>query len=135
MSTIMLQMLSNVTITKGDDLLGILMSTPAIISQPLKTGEKNLTLQNGNYQLSHEAEEQAESLHPFLNDIESIAYGVEAWFEENTGDLRRVIESTLDIARDLGIPQDEIERWAASRLSRDALKVSTVKSLLIKRLQ
>jgi len=66
----------------------------------------------------------------FFDDMDSIAYGVEAWFEENTGYSRRVTETTVVIARELGIPGDEIERWAAFRLIRDTEKVRAIESLL-----
>jgi len=70
------------------------------------------------------------SRHTFLNNMNAIAYGVEAWFEENTGYSRRVTETTVDIARALGVPEDEIERWAASRLICDTEKFNIIKSLL-----
>ncbi len=66
----------------------------------------------------------------FFNDMDSIAYGVEAWMEENTGYSRRVTETTVGIARKLGVPEAETGRWAASRLISDAKKGRVIKSLL-----
>jgi len=65
--------------------------------------------------------------------MEAIAFDVEAWFEEETSYSRRVAETTVDIARAFGIPEDEIERWAASRLARlirDTEKLGEIKSRL-----
>ena len=82
-------------------------------------------------------EEAKKTRRTFLDNMDAIAYGVEAWFEENTGYSRRVTETTVDVARALGIPEGEIKRWAASRLARlihDTEKLNVIKSLL-KRLQ
>jgi len=72
--------------------------------------------------------------HTFLDKMDAIAYGVEARYELITGHSRRVTEETVAIARELGVSEDEIERWAASRLICDTAKVRVIKSLL-KRLQ
>jgi hypothetical protein len=66
----------------------------------------------------------------FLDAMDSIACGVEAWFEENTDYSRRVTETAVDIARKLGIPEGEIERWSARRLIRCTEKGGAIKSLL-----
>ena len=71
-----------------------------------------------------------ETLHTFLDDMDAIAYGVQAWFEENTGYSRRVTETTIDIARALEIPEDEIKRWAARRSTFNAQRVRPIKSIL-----
>jgi len=75
-------------------------------------------------------EEAKKTRRTFLDNMDAIAYGVEAWFEENTGYSSRVHETTVDIARALGIPEAEIERWASSRLTRGTEKLNGVKSLL-----
>ncbi len=69
----------------------------------------------------------------FVSDMNAIAYGVETWFEENTGYSRSVIESTLGVARKLGVPENEIERWAASRLICDMERAKGIKSLIERR--
>ena len=70
----------------------------------------------------------------FLDIMDSVAYGVETWFEEKTDYSRKVVEATLDIARKLGLPEAEIDRWAACRLTRYMEKDRVIKSL-IKRAQ
>ena len=125
------------------------MSTLRTKNQPVKTlnpekvdisidrspGKRDLSPENGNCQLSTKekaGEEAKKTRRTFLENIDAIACGVEAWFEENTGHSRRVNETTVDIARALGIPEVEIKRWASSRLSRDTEKFNGVKSLLEK---
>ena len=66
----------------------------------------------------------------FIDDIDAIAYGVETWFEENTGYSESVAEATVEIARKLGVPEDEIRRWAARRSTFNAERVKLIKSLL-----
>lgn len=99
-----------------------------------KTPEKrNLTAENGDCQPSIEDKVELQTKKPrrtFLNDIDSIAYGVEAWFEENTDYSIRVTEITVDIARKLGVPEGQIERWVARRLNRYREKGRVIKSLL-----
>ncbi len=74
--------------------------------------------------------EDKESLEDSFHELDAIARGVEAWFEEATGYSRRVAETTADIARALGLPENEVERWVASRLDHGTRKVRTLKSLL-----
>ena len=67
--------------------------------------------------------------------MEAIAYGVQARFEENTGYSKRVTDATINVARALGVPEVEIEKWAASRLTqlaRDTERLREIKSLLDK---
>jgi len=93
----------------------------------------HLALENGDCQPSIEdtVEKQTKKTRrTFFDDMDSIAYGVEAWFEENTGYSRRVTETTVVIAQKLGVPENEIERWAAFRLIRDTEKVRAIESLL-----
>jgi hypothetical protein len=70
-----------------------------------------------------------------IDKMEAIAYGVQARFEENTGYSRRVTDATITVARALGVPETEIERWAAhrlTRLARDTERLREIKSLLEK---
>jgi hypothetical protein len=62
--------------------------------------------------------------------MDSIACGVEAWLEESISYSRRVTEMTVDIARRLGVPEGEIERWATRRLTCSTEKGRAIKSLL-----
>ena len=71
--------------------------------------------------------------HTFLDKMDAIACGVQARFEENRGFSRRVTETTINVAQALGIPEDEIHKWAAYRLTRlihDTEKLNVIKSRL-----
>lgn len=102
-----------------------------------KTSQKrNLTTENGVcLSIEGKVKQQTNKTRcNFLDIMDSIAYGVEAWFEEKTDYSRKVVEATLDIARKLGLPEAEIDRWAACRLTRYMEKDRVIKSL-IKRAQ
>lgn len=79
--------------------------------------------------VDHETRKQPPA---FLGNMDAIACGVEAWFEDNTGYSRKITESTVDIARALSVPEGEIKRWESSRSSRNSEKSGAVKSLLVK---
>ena len=108
------------------------------VNEDKSPGKRDLALKDGDCQLSTKEKVDEEAKKPrrtFLDNMDAIAFGVEAWFEENTAYSRRVHETTVDIARAFGIPEDEIEKWAASRLARlirDTEKLNVIKSLLIK---
>ncbi len=73
--------------------------------------------------------------HTSFDKMEAIAYGVQAQFEESTGYSKRVTDATINVARALGVPEIEIERWAAhrsTRLARDSERLREIKSLLEK---
>jgi hypothetical protein len=68
-----------------------------------------------------------------LNLMDAIAHGVQARFEESTGYSKRVTDATINVAKALGVPESEIERWAAHRLNRishEAERLREIKSLL-----
>ena len=50
--------------------------------------------------------------------MEAIACGVQARFEESTGYSTKVTDTTINVARSLGVSDDEIKRWASNRFSR-----------------
>ena len=103
------------------------------MSVGIAEGKRNLVPTKGDFQPSVEDKANDGSKKPqpsFFDDIDAIACGVEAWFEENTGYSRRVTEMTVDIARALGVPGVEIKRWVACRLIRDMEKGRVIKSLL-----
>ena len=81
-------------------------------------------------------EEKSGSIqHMTLEKMEAIAYGVQARFEENTGYSRRVTDATINVARALGVPEPEIEKWAAhslTKLARDTERLREIRSLLEK---
>jgi len=95
--------------------------------------KRNLGEQKGDSQLSTKEKADGEARKTrdaVLGDMDAIGCGVEAWFEENIGYSRVVLETTMHIARALGVPEGEIERWASSRTIRDGQKTHVVKSLL-----
>ena len=106
------------------------------ISEDKSLGKRDLAPENGDCQLSTKEkvdEETKKTGRTFLDNMDAIACDVEARFEEKTGHSRRVFEVTVDIARELGIPEDEIERWVAFRLDRlirDTEKLREIKSRL-----
>lgn len=123
------------------------MSTFPIKGQPLKTvdlqradisvdespGERNLAPENGDSlsSIDDKVEGQTEKTqHTFLDKMDAIACGVEAWFEENTSYSSRVVETTVDIARALRVPGSDIKRWASSRLIHDTEKPKLIESRL-----
>jgi len=74
--------------------------------------------------------ETKEGLHTFIDKMDAIAYGVEARYELITGHSEKITKETVAIARQLGIPEDEIEKWAALRLMRDMEKVNVIKHFI-----
>ena len=99
-------------------------------------GKRDLAPKNGDCQLSTKEkvdEEAKKTRRTFLDNMEAIAYGVQLRFEENSGFSRRVTGTTVDVARALGIPEDEIKRrvsFRLTRLIRDTEKLNAIKTLL-----
>jgi response regulator RpfG family c-di-GMP phosphodiesterase len=106
---------------------------PGINNRVGKTSRKrNLTLESGDC-LSVEGKVRQRTNKTqgnFFSIMDSIAYGVEAWLEERTDYSRKVVETTQDIARKLGLPEAEIDRWSACRFTRYIEKDRVIKSLL-----
>lgn len=70
-----------------------------------------------------------------LNRMDAIACGVHARFEESTGYAKKITETTINIARALGVPKKEINRWAARHsngLASETGKFKEIKYLLEK---
>jgi len=64
----------------------------------------------------HQVAKQSGRNHHTVSDkIEAIACGVQARFEETTGYSKKITDTTIRIARTMGIPEPEIERWASQR--------------------
>ena len=96
-------------------------------------GKGSLVLEKRDSQPSVKGKVEEQTNKPqrtFLDNMDALAYGVEAWYEIITSHSRRVVQVTVAIARKLGVPKDEIETWAALRLIRDTEKVRLIKSLL-----
>lgn len=106
------------------------------ISADKSLGERKTIPENRGSQPSVNSKVDDEAKKPrytFLDNMDAIASGVQARFEENSGYSKRVTEATVDIARALGIPEAEIERWTDSRLTRlvgVTKKLREIKSLL-----
>lgn len=66
----------------------------------------------------------------YIDDINAIACGVAAWFEENAGYSENVTGMTVEIARKLGMPEKDINKWAARRLNLNAVRIKPIRSLL-----
>jgi hypothetical protein len=64
--------------------------------------------------------------------LDCIAEGVEAKYDLLTGYTQVVIESTAVIARSLGIPEDDIQRWVQARQQRSRSRISRIYHLLNK---
>jgi len=84
----------------------------------------------GNSFRQDENGQQNRTRRTFTDDINAIAYGVEAWFEENSGYSENVTEMTIEIARKLGVPENEIRKWVARRSTFNAERVKPMRSLL-----
>jgi hypothetical protein len=81
-------------------------------------------------------EEQSGKTRPTpLNRMDAIAHGVQARFEASTGYSKRVTDTTINVARALGVPASEIERWTAhrsNRIAHETERLREIKSLLNK---
>jgi hypothetical protein len=70
-----------------------------------------------------------------FSKMDAIASGVQVRIEEATGCSKRVTDETANIARSLGVPNAEIERWVTDRLDRlsqDRKRMLEIKTLLQK---
>ena len=68
----------------------------------------------------------------FIDDIDAIAYGVAAWFEENGGYSENITGMTVEIARKLEVPEKDIKRWAARRSTLNAGRIKPIRTLMQK---
>jgi hypothetical protein len=66
----------------------------------------------------------------FSDDINAIAYGVAAWFEENAAYSENVTGMTIEIARKLGVPEKDIKKWTARRSNLDAGRIKPIRALM-----
>lgn len=84
----------------------------------------------------YRVEKQSRKAQPkSLNRMDAIAYGVQARFEESTGYSKRVTDTTINVAKALGVPESEIERWTAQRfncIAHETERLREIKSLLDK---
>ncbi len=66
----------------------------------------------------------------FLGRMNAITNGVEARFEETTGYWRNIVETTANIARALGMPEDQINEWASCQSVRGTDKGRIINPIL-----
>jgi hypothetical protein len=64
--------------------------------------------------------------------LDHIAEGVEVRYDLLTGYTQAVIQSTAAIARNLGVPDDDIRRWVRARQERSRSRISRIYRLLNK---
>lgn len=97
--------------------------------------KRRLVLENKEYQqhLEEKVEEQAGKIRAsFLNAMTSLAYALEAKDRYTSGHSQRVADISVVVARELGLPQDSIERLKLAALVHDIGKIGVVESVLNK---
>lgn len=63
--------------------------------------------------------------------MDAIACGVHARFEESTGYSKKITDTTISIARALGVSETEIDRWATNRANQLANETERLKEIKI----
>ena len=58
--------------------------------------------------------------------MDAIAYGVRARFEESTGFIKKITDTTVNVAKALGVPEKEIDNWVEIRLSQTSSETAIV---------
>ena len=110
------------------DLLGIVLINTGVEGQLMNSFEifgTNLTQDDSGQQ-------NKGIRRTYGDDINAIAYGVAAWFEENSGYSDNVTGKTIEIARKLGVPEREIGKWAARRSTLNTQRVKPIRALMQK---
>ncbi len=64
--------------------------------------------------------------------MDAIAFGVEAKFDPLSSYSKLVTQETIDIARQLGMADEEIQQWAAAKAMLDSEKTRVIESSLSK---
>ena len=80
----------------------------------------------------HTALETKPAISKSSNEIDAIAFGVEARLDSLFGYSRITTEETIDIARKLGIAEGEIQEWAAAKATLYSDRDRVINSLLNK---
>jgi DNA-binding response OmpR family regulator len=96
----------------------------ALVDSTRSVGEKEY--KSPPHMGSKEAEEES------THRIDAIAFGVEANLDSLDGHSNMVTERTIDLARELGIDEAEIQRWANMRAKLDHEKKRQIEYLLSK---
>ena len=77
-------------------------------------------------------EDDRQAIEESFNQIDAIAHGVEAKLDLLDGHSKIVTQRTIDVARQLGIAEAEIQRWVAARARLDSKRNREIKSSLNK---
>ena len=77
-------------------------------------------------------ETDRQALSKSFNEMNAIARGVEARLDLLTGYSRKVIQTTTNIGRQLGMPEKEIQRWAALKSIDDTERDRAIKTMVKK---
>jgi putative nucleotidyltransferase with HDIG domain len=97
--------------------------------------KRRLELENRDYQqhLEQKVEEQAKRIRAaFLNAITALVYALEAKDKYTSGHSQRVAEISVAVAKELGMPDDSIERIRLAGLIHDIGKIGVRESVLNK---
>ena len=97
--------------------------------------KRRLELENKDYQqhLEQKVEEQAGKIRTsFLNAVTALAYALEAKDIYTSGHSQRVTKISVTIARELGMPQDSIDKIRLAGLVHDIGKIGIRESVLNK---
>lgn len=77
-------------------------------------------------------EENESSAEGAISCIDAIAHGVEARLDQLVGYSVMVNKRTIEVARELGMPEKEIQRWSAVRSEHEAERNTAIKASLDK---
>jgi putative nucleotidyltransferase with HDIG domain len=97
--------------------------------------KRRLELENRDYRqhLEQKVEEQAQKIRAsFLSAITALAYALEAKDIYTSGHSQRVVEVSVAIAEELGMPQDSIDKIRLAGLVHDIGKIGVKESVLNK---
>jgi putative nucleotidyltransferase with HDIG domain len=106
-----------------------------LISIDMALDKRRLILENKDYQcnLEKKVEEQTEKIRDsFLNGIKALAFALEAKDKYTSGHSERVTEIAVEIAEELALPQDMIEKIRLAGLLHDVGKIGVRESVLNK---
>jgi putative two-component system response regulator len=106
-----------------------------ILSVDRALERRRLELENRDYQqhLEQKVEEQAKKIRAsFLSAITALAYALEAKDKYTSGHSQRVAGISVAIAKELGMPQDSIDKIRLAGLVHDIGKIGIKESILNK---
>lgn len=116
-------------LTKPFNLEGVALSVGRALEK------RRLELANRDYEqnLEQKVKKQARKISAsFFNAITSLAYALEAKDEYTSGHSRRVAETAVSIAKELGMPLDSVEKIRLAGLIHDIGKIGVRENVLNK---